>query len=337
MLIRPRRNRKSESIRALVRETKVTADDLVMPLFLVDGINQSEVIPSLPIARRLSLDFLLDEIEECVYHGLHTFILFPKIPDSKKDKTGTYGYSADNFYLKAATEIKNKFPNITLISDVALDPYSIDGHDGIVENGQIVNDDTLDILAKMAVAQAKAGFDIIGPSDMMDGRVLAIRQALDDEGYENTGIMSYTAKYASAFYGPFRDALDSAPVDDPNIPKDKKTYQMDPANAKEALAEAELDIMEGADMIMVKPALNYLDIIKSLKDNFLTPVAAYHVSGECAMLLAACQNGWLDYNTAMPETLLSIKRAGADIILTYFAKDFLILDKAINKTIKKGL
>ena len=209
-----------------------------------------------------------------------------------------------------------------MISDVALDPYSSDGHDGVVRNGKIVNDETLGILAKMSVAQADAGFDLLGPSDMMDGRVGVIRNALDENGFTDTGIMSYTAKYASAFYGPFRDALDSAPKSDPNIPKDKKTYQMNPANKREALIEGELDTAEGADFLMVKPALNYLDVIHVMKENFELPIAAYHVSGECAMLIAACQNGWLEYEKAMPETLLSIHRAGADAILTYFAKDY---------------
>jgi porphobilinogen synthase len=203
-----------------------------------------------------------------------------------------------------------------------LTPYSVDGHDGIVRNGEIVNDETLPVLGKMAVAQAKAGFDLIGPSDMMDGRVGYIRESLDAEGYTNTGILSYTAKYASAFYGPFRDALDSAPKAADDIPADKKTYQMDPANKDEALIEAESDTAEGADMLMVKPALNYLDVIHMLRSQFALPIAAYHVSGECAMLIAACRNGWLEYEKAMPETLLSIHRAGADIILTYFAKDY---------------
>ena len=326
MLHRPRRNRKSSSIRKMVQENKVTADDLIMPLFLVDGKGIEEKIPSLPVAYRRSLDKLLKEIGACIKLGLHSFILFPKIPDNKKDKTGTYSYDPDNFYLKAATKIKKKFPEITLISDVALDPYSIDGHDGIVKDGRIDNDASVGVLARMAIVQAEAGFDIIGPSDMMDGRVEAIREALDEAEYTDVSIMSYTAKYASGFYGPFRDALDSAPVDDPSIPKDKKSYQMNPANSREALIEAELDEMEGADFLMVKPAVHYLDVIRQLRDHSPLPIAAYHVSGECAMLIAACENGWLDYETVMPETLLSIKRAGADLILTYFAKDFLKLN-----------
>lgn len=327
MLQRPRRNRKSGSVRSLVREHRVTADDLIMPLFLVEGSGVEEQITSLPVAYRRSLDTLLVEIGACVELGLHAFILFPKIPDTLKDKKGTYSYSDENFYLKAATVIKEKFPEITLISDVALDPYSVDGHDGVVEDGKIANDLTVGILARMAVAQAEAGFDVIGPSDMMDGRIEAIREALDEHEYTEVSIMSYTAKYASGFYGPFRDALDSAPVEDPSIPKDKKTYQMDPANSREALLEAELDALEGADYLMVKPAVHYLDIIARLKDESLLPIAAYHVSGECASLIAACERGWLDYKVVMPETLLSIKRAGADVILTYFAKEFLMMGK----------
>ena len=251
--------------------------------------------------------------------GLRSFILFPKIADELKDKEATHSYSPDNFYLKAARDIKSRFPEACLISDVAMDPYSSDGHDGLVRDGKIVNDATLPILGKMSVAQAEAGFDILGPSDMMDGRVGFMREALDAAGYTDTAIMSYTAKYASAFYGPFRDALDSAPKTDGNIPKDKKTYQMNPANKREALIEGELDVLEGADYLMVKPALNYLDVIHIMKENFELPIAAYHVSGECAMLLAACRNGWLDYEQAMPETLLSIRRAGTDVIITYFA------------------
>jgi len=319
---RPRRNRQSAAIRGLAQETHLTPSHLVMPLFLVDGKKIKKEVPSLPGNFRMSIDEIVKEIRACVKLGLHSFIMFPAIPDKHKDKTGTYSYHEDNFYLKAAATIKKKFPTITLISDVALDPYSIDGHDGIVRNGKIVNDETLLVLNKMAVAQAEAGFDIIGPSDMMDGRIGSIRVALDEAGYTDTGIMSYTAKYASAFYGPFRDALDSAPVDKKDIPKDKKTYQMNPANKREALIEANLDTQEGADFLMVKPALNYLDIIHLLKENYELPIACYHVSGECAMLIAACQNGWLEYDKAMPETLLSIRRAGADVIITYFAKDY---------------
>ena len=322
MLQRPRRNRKSGAVRALVRETYLTPGHLIHPLFLVEEKNKREEIGSLPGSFRQSLDYILRDIEESMKLGIQSFIMFPKISNDKKDKTGTYSYDEKNFYLRAATKIKQEFPDCALISDVALDPYSIDGHDGVVRDGRIVNDETNEILARMSTAQAAAGFDILGPSDMMDGRVRAMRESLDNQGFTETSIMSYTAKYASAFYGPFRDALDSAPVEDANIPKDKKTYQMNPANKREALIEAETDAAEGADFLMVKPALNYLDIIHLLKENSDLPIAAYHVSGECAMLIAACQNGWLDYKKAMPETLLSIRRAGTDAIITYFAKDY---------------
>lgn len=319
---RPRRNRISPAMRGLVQETHLTSDHLVYPLFLVGGRGVKDEIPSFPGNFRFSSDTILKEIEECISLGIKSFILFPAVPEELKDKTATYSHAPDNFYLKAASAIKKRFPECTLISDVAMDPYNSDGHDGLVQNGKILNDETLPILAKMAVAQAEAGFDIIGPSDMMDGRVLVIRKALDEKGFMDTGIMSYTAKYASAFYGPFRDALHSAPVADEDIPSDKKTYQMNPANKREALIEGTLDVQEGADFLMVKPALNYLDVIHIMKENFELPIAAYHVSGECAMLIAACKNGWLDFDEAMPETLLSIRRAGADVIITYFAKDF---------------
>lgn len=314
---RPRRNRQSEAIRGMIRETVLHTDKLIMPLFLVDGHGIKEFIPSLPIAQRYSLDHLLEEIGECVDLGIKNFMVFPAVKEALKDQRATYSYADDNFYLKAAKAIKSKFPGICLISDVAMDPYSSDGHDGLVEDGKILNDETLPILGQMAIAQAKAGFDILGPSDMMDGRIGFIREQLDDNGFTETGIMSYTAKYASAMYGPFRDALESAPKSG-----DKKTYQMDPANSREALIEAELDTVEGADFLMVKPALHYLDIVKALSDQFELPIAAYHVSGECAMLIAACQNGWLNYQQAMPETLTSIHRAGASVIITYFAKEY---------------
>lgn len=325
MLRRPRRNRRSAAIRGLTTETHLTPHHLVQPIFLSDGRNIRQEVSSLPGTYRLSIDQVLPEIEACMDLGIQSFIMFPAVPDERKDKTGTYGYHADNFYLKAATEIKKHFPRCCLISDVAMDPYSSDGHDGLVRNGRILNDETLPILGKMAIAQAEAGFDVLGPSDMMDGRIGYMREALDEQGLTETGIMAYTAKYASAFYGPFRDALDSAPREDEDIPKDKKTYQMNPANQREALIEAELDTAEGADFLMVKPALNYLDVISLLKQHSELPIAAYHVSGECAMLLAASQNGWLDYEKAMPETLLSIHRAGADVIITYFAKDYAAL------------
>ena len=317
MNIRPRRNRKSAAIRNMVEETHLGVQHLIYPIFLKDGKNIKEEIASLPNNYRWSLDQLIPEIEICMKLGIYTYDLFPAVDESLKDKIASYSYADDNFYLKAIRELKETFPEIVIMSDVAMDPYSSDGHDGLVVDGRIVNDETLPILARMSVAQAQAGVDIIGPSDMMDGRVGYIREALDLAGYTDTSIMSYTAKYASAFYGPFRDALNSAPK-----AGDKKSYQMNPANQREALLEAQLDFEEGADMLMVKPALCYLDIIHLLKQQFPIPITAYNVSGECAMVHAAAQNGWLNYELAVYEMLLSIRRAGANGILTYFAKDF---------------
>lgn len=319
---RPRRNRVSAAVRGMAQETHLTVEHLVQPLFLVDGQGIKNEVASLPGTFRFSPDLVLQEVEECLKLGITNFIMFPAVAEDLKNKEATYSYDANNFYLKTATEIKKRFPETCLISDVAMDPYNSDGHDGYVRAGKIQNDETLPILAKMSVAQAEAGFDILGPSDMMDGRVGYMREALDKSGFIDTGIMSYTAKYASAFYGPFRQALDSAPRDLDNVPKDKKTYQMNPANKREALIEADLDVQEGADFLMVKPALHYLDIIHLLKENYELPIAAYHVSGECALLLAAAKLGWVDFERAMPETLLSIRRAGADVIITYFAKEF---------------
>ncbi len=317
MIQRPRRNRKSASVRSLVRETQVGVNDLIFPLFLLEGSKKKIEVDSMPGIFRLSTDLLLKEIESCLALGIHAFDVFPVVGENYKDKTATKSFDANFFYQKSLALIKNTFPEITLMTDVALDPYSSDGHDGIVdENGVILNDATLEVLGKMALVQAEAGADVIGPSDMMDGRVEHIRRVLDAHGHEHVSIMSYTAKYASAFYGPFRDALDSAPKSG-----NKKTYQMDPANSSEALIEAELDEMEGADFLMVKPALAYLDIIKSLQQHSNLPITAYNVSGEYAMLKAAGEKGWLDYDKVMEETLLSIKRAGADIILTYHAKE----------------
>ena len=317
MNIRPRRNRKSTAIRNLVEETNLGPQHLIYPIFLKDGKNIKEEVSSLPNNYRWSLDRLLPEIEECMNLGVQTFDIFPCVDEVLKDKIASYSYAEDNFYLEAIRQIKARFPESVLMSDVAMDPYSSDGHDGYVENGKIINDTTLPILAKMSLAQAQAGIDIIGPSDMMDGRVGVIREALDQNGYTDVSIMSYTAKYASAFYGPFRDALNSAPKSG-----DKKTYQMNPANKREALLEAQLDFEEGADMLMVKPALCYLDVIHMLRENFPIPITAYNVSGECAMVYAAAKSGYLNYDLAVYEILLSIRRAGADGILTYFAKDF---------------
>jgi porphobilinogen synthase len=266
---------------------------------------------------RLSADLMLKEIEACMKLGIRAFDIFPAVEDQYKDKIATKSYDSNFFYLKALREIKKQFPEACIMTDVAMDPYSSDGHDGLVRDGKIINDDTLEILGKMALAQAETGIDILGPSDMMDGRVGYLRNVLDENGFTEVSIMSYTAKYASGFYNPFRDALDSAPKFG-----DKKTYQMNPANKREALIEAELDTSEGADFLMVKPALAYLDIIHLLKENSTLPIAAYNVSGEYSMIKAAHEKGWLDGTRVMKESLLSIKRAGADVILTYFAKEF---------------
>lgn len=314
---RPRRNRLSQAVRNLAEETVLLPQNLVFPLFLLPGENKKEAISSMPGVSRLTLDHMLIEVEQCMKLGVQAFDVFPCVPDALKNQTATYSYAEDNFYLDALRKIKQYFPESWLMTDVAMDPYSSDGHDGLVENGQIVNDKTLEILAKMSIAQAQAGADVLGPSDMMDGRVGYLREALDKQGFTNVGIVSYTAKYASGFYGPFRDALNSAPRFG-----DKKTYQMNPANVKEAILEAQLDFEEGADMMMVKPAMCYLDVIKTLSETFPIPIAAYQVSGEFSMLHAAAQNGWLDLERVMVESLLSIRRAGAQVILSYFAKDF---------------
>ncbi|WP_420316966.1 porphobilinogen synthase [Ekhidna sp.] len=313
---RPRRNRASAALRDLAQETTLTTNDFIFPLFLLEGSKKKSEVESMPGIFRLSEDLILKEIEECLKMGIKGFDVFPVVEEKYKDKTATKSYDPDFFYLKTLTKIKKEFPEALIITDVAMDPYSSDGHDGIVEDGRILNDETLDILGQMALAQAETGIDMIGPSDMMDFRVGYLRNVLDEQGYINTGILSYTAKYASSFYGPFRDALDSAPKFG-----DKKTYQMNPANSDEAIIEAELDFNEGADVLMVKPALAYLDIIQRLKSSFNIPIAAYNVSGEYAMIKAAGEKGWLDAEKAMMESLLSIKRAGADMILTYFAKE----------------
>jgi len=317
MTRRPRRNRKNQTIRNWTQESFLRPQNLIAPLFLLDAEKEEVAIDSLPGCFRHGLSNTLKNIEEHLALGVNSFVLFPVVPEDKKDKTGSYSYNPDNFYLKQAAAIKERFPEVVLMSDVALDPYSTDGHDGIVQDGEILNDETLPVLNKMAVAQAQAGFDIIGPSDMMDGRIGTIREALDEANFTNASIMSYCAKYASAFYGPFRDALDSAPK-----AGDKKTYQMDWSNRREALIEGELDLQEGADFLMVKPALAYLDVIADLKANFEVPIAAYNVSGEYAMLHAAAEKGWLDLEKTMVESLGAIHRAGASIILTYFAKKY---------------
>ncbi|GGG08779.1 porphobilinogen synthase [Pontibacter amylolyticus] len=314
---RPRRNRYNEVIRSMVQETALELNDFIFPLFIIEGQNQKVEVASMPGINRYSVDTLLDEVASCVDLGIKAFAPFPSIPENLKDKYAKESANPEGLFPRAIREIKKNFPDVVLMTDVAMDPYSSDGHDGIVINGEIVNDETLEVLGNMALTQAQAGADIVGPSDMMDGRVGHIRRVLDENGFHKVGIMSYTAKYASAFYGPFRDALDSAPK-----MGDKKTYQMNPANSREALIEAALDTEEGADYLMVKPALAYLDIIKLLRDNSHLPIAAYNVSGEYAMVKAAGLKGWIDGEKAMLESLLSIKRAGADIILSYFAKDF---------------
>ena len=320
-LIRNRRLRQSEAIRRLVRETVITPDDFLVPLFVVEGKGIKEEIPSMPNYYRMSLDILQNEVKELWNMGLCAVLLFVKVLDNLKDNEGTEALNPEGLMQRAIKTVKNSCPEMLVMTDVALDPFSSYGHDGIVTDGQILNDETSEVLAEMSVSHAQAGADFVAPSDMMDGRILTIREALEDEGFQNTGIMSYSAKYASAFYGPFRDALDSAPVDIENVPKDKKTYQMDPANRFEAIRETQMDVDEGADIVMVKPGLAYLDIVREIKNEVDVPVAVYQVSGEYAMLKAAAEKGWLDHDSVMMEQLISIKRAGADIIASYFAKD----------------
>ena len=312
---RYRRLRKSNSILNLVAETHLRADDFITPLFVVEGAGKTEAIASMPDFYRHSLDTLLHRIEKLMKKGLSSYVLFAKIGDDFKDNTGENASNPDGLFPRAIGKIKATFPELTLFTDIALDPYSTFGHDGIVQDGKILNDETVEALCKMSVAHAQAGADFVAPSDMMDGRVGAIRRALDEAGFQDTGILSYSAKYASAFYGPFRDALDSAPGFG-----DKRSYQMDIRNGREAIRETALDIAEGADMVMVKPALAYLDVILKLKAEFNVPIAAYQVSGEYSMIKAAAEKGWLDEDKAIVETLTAIKRAGADIILTYFSE-----------------
>lgn len=318
MLIRPRRNRANEVIRSLVRETHLGANHLIAPLFVIEGTNQKVPVASMPGQNRLSIDLLIKEARELYDLGVRTVALFPAVSENLKTPHALEAYNPDGLNARAISELKNALPEMMIMGDVALDPYSSEGHDGLVDpkTGEILNDETLELLGRQALCEARAGVDIIGPSDMMDGRVSYIRRVLDQEGFSNTLIMSYSAKYASAYYGPFRDALDSAPKKG-----DKKTYQMDYANANEALREAALDEAEGADILMVKPGLPYLDVIYRLKENFTLPIAAYNVSGEYAMVKAAVERGWLDNDKVIIETLTSFRRAGADIILTYFAKE----------------
>jgi porphobilinogen synthase len=320
-LRRNRRLRTNENIRSLVRETILSPSDFIVPLFVVEGKNVKEEIPSMPNYFRLSLDNLEKEIKELQKLNLKSVLLFVKVPDNLKDNAGKEALNPNGLMQRAIKTVKSIAPEMIVMTDVALDPYSIYGHDGIIENGQIVNDATSNFLAEMSVSHAQAGADFVAPSDMMDGRILVIREALDDEGLVNTGILAYSAKYASAHYGPFRDALDSAPVDLQNIPKDKKTYQMDYHNRLEAIRETRMDIEEGADIVMVKPGIAYLDIVREVKNFSEVPVAVYQVSGEYAMIKAASQRGWLNHDAVMMEQTTAIKRAGADMIASYFAKD----------------
>lgn len=320
-IYRPRRLRQNATLRRMVQETTLTVDDLIYPMFVMEGDSQKVEIASMPGCYRYTLDLLLQEIAEVSQLGINAIALFPVIPEAKKDDTGTESYNPEGLVQRTVKAIKQSVPEILVITDVALDPFTTHGHDGIVDqHGGILNDPTVEVLVKMALSQAAAGSDMVAPSDMMDGRIGAIRQALDAAGYINVRILAYSAKYASAYYGPFRDALDSAPKFG-----DKKTYQMDAANSREAIKEVALDIAEGADIVMIKPALAYLDIIHKVRDYTNLPVAAYNVSGEYAMIKAAAQNGWIDEKKVILETLTSMKRAGADLILTYFAKEVALM------------
>ncbi|BAZ89773.1 delta-aminolevulinic acid dehydratase [Raphidiopsis curvata NIES-932] len=311
----------NQTLQKMFQETTLTVNDLIYPMFVISGEQQKVEITSMPGCYRYSLDLLLAEVEQLSQLGIHAIALFPVIPEEQKDSQGTESYNPTGLIQMTVKAIKQAYPQIIVMTDVALDPFTTHGHDGLVdESGVILNDPTVEVLVKMAISHARVGTDFVAPSDMMDGRVGAIRQALDKEGYINVGILAYSAKYASAYYGPFRDALDSAPKFG-----DKKTYQMDPSNSREALKEVQLDIAEGADIVMVKPALAYLDIISQIKTNTNLPVAAYNVSGEYAMIKAAAANGWIDEKETVLETLTSIKRAGADLILTYFAKEVALI------------
>ena len=320
-LRRNRRLRTNEAIRGLVRETSISPNDFLVPLFVVEGTGVKEEITSMPNYFRYSLDLLEKEVKSLWGLGLRSVLLFVKVSDHLKDNKGTEALNPEGLMQRAIKTIKNVCPSMLVMTDVALDPFSSYGHDGIIADGKIINDDTVKVLAEMSVSHAKAGADLVAPSDMMDGRILGIRNGLDQHGFIDTGIMSYSAKYASAFYGPFRDALDSAPANIQDIPKDKKTYQMDFANRLEAIKETEMDIDEGADIVMVKPGLCYLDIVRDIRNVVDVPIAVYQVSGEYAMLKAASEKGWLDHDAVMIEQITAIKRAGADIIASYFAKD----------------
>jgi porphobilinogen synthase len=315
LAIRPRRNRRAEWTRRMVREHALTTDDLIWPLFLVDGTRVRAPIASMPGVERLSVDEAVRAAERAAQLTIPCLALFPYTDPAKRDEEGSEALNADNLVCRAIRAIKREVPQIGVLCDVALDPYTSHGHDGLLRDGIILNDETVAVLVRQALVQAEAGCDIIAPSDMMDGRVGAIRAGLDGAGFIDVQIMAYAAKYASAFYGPFRDAIGSSAT----LVGDKRTYQMDPANANEALREVELDIAEGADMVMVKPGLPYLDVLQRVKDAFAMPTFAYQVSGEYAMIMAAAGNGWLDGDKAMSESLIAFKRAGADGVLTYFA------------------
>ncbi len=320
LLHRNRRLRSNAAIRDLVRETTLTPHDFQAPLFVVEGKGIKDEIASMPGYYRYSLDLLQKEVKELWSLGIKSVLLFVKVPENLKDNHGTEALNANGLMQRAIKAVKATEPQMLVMTDVALDPYSIYGHDGIIENGRVLNDASVEVLAEMALSHAQAGADFVAPSDMMDGRILAMRQTLDAHDFTQTGIMSYSAKYASAFYGPFRDALDSAPVENADIPKDKKTYQMDAGNRIEAIKETLADVDEGADIVMVKPGLCYLDIVREVKDAVDVPVSVYQVSGEYAMIKAAAEKGWLDHDAVVLEQLLAIKRAGADFIATYFAK-----------------
>ena len=313
---RPRRLRKSVAIRSLVQENTIQATDFIVPLFFMEGENAKEEIASMPGYFRFSLDLLLQEVKECYDLGLRSVLLFAKVPDELKDNTGTEALNPDGLMQQAVRAIKKFYPEMYVMTDVALDPYSSNGHDGIVEDGEIINDSSVELLGEIALSHAQAGADMVAPSDMMDGRIGFIRETLEENEFPNVGIMAYSVKYASCFYGPFRDALDSAPGFG-----DKKTYQMDPANAEEGLRECALDVQEGADIIMVKPGMPYLDMVRMVNDKFEVPVAAYQVSGEYSMMHAAAEKGWLNLEEAMLESIIGFKRAGANLIASYFAKD----------------
>ncbi|MDT0294411.1 porphobilinogen synthase [Mesonia ostreae] len=320
-LRRNRRLRTNEAVRSLVRQHILSPKDFQAPLFVIEGKQKKEEIASMPGYYRFSLDLLAKEVKELWDLGIKSVLLFVKVEENLKDNQGTEAVNADGLMQRAIKTVKNAVPEMLVMTDVALDPYSMYGHDGIIENGRVLNDESVQALAQMALSHAQAGADFVAPSDMMDGRILVMRETLETEGFINTGIMSYSAKFASAFYGPFRDALDSAPVDAKDIPKNKNSYQMDPANRDEAVKETLMDIEEGADIVMVKPGLCYLDIVRDIRNVVNVPVSVYQVSGEYAMIKAASEKGWLDHDAVMMEQLTAIKRAGADFIATYFAKD----------------